>query len=170
VQKLGKKQGTVQLAEGSTMDVVLHNAKYFTKLALYNLFLITQAIENGWNIGNKGQMIYLQKDAKTLQFDVVIKTKTNWVSGVQIIPRIDENIATAALGPGKSVGMMEYHDLLGHVSKATTKATGCYYYIKLLGKFKICADCAKAKAGQKNVPKCTTLCKLRRMQKGYFST
>jgi hypothetical protein len=67
----------VQLAEGSTMDIVLHNVKYAPKLALYNLFLITQAIANGRNIGNKGQMIYLQKDAKTLQFDVVIKTKTS---------------------------------------------------------------------------------------------
>jgi hypothetical protein len=88
-----------------------------------------------------------------LQFDVVIKTKTGWVSGVQIMPRVDENIATAALGPGKSVGMMEYHDMLGHVSKATTKATARYYDIKLEGKFEICSDCAKAKARQKNVLK-----------------
>jgi hypothetical protein len=61
-QKLGKKQGTVQLAEGTKMDIVLHNVENVPKLALYNLFSITQAIANGWNIGNKGQMIYLKKD------------------------------------------------------------------------------------------------------------
>jgi hypothetical protein len=54
------------------------------------------------------------------------------------MPRIDENIATAALGPEKSIGMMEYHDLLCHVSKATTKATACYHDIKLMGKVEIC--------------------------------
>jgi hypothetical protein len=117
-----------------------YNVKFVPKLAPYNLFSITQAIANGWNIGNKGQMIYLKKDMNILQFYVVIKTKTGWVSGVQIMPRIDENIAIAALGPGKSVGMMEYHDMLCHVSEATTKATSRYYDIKLKGKFEICAD------------------------------
>ena len=152
-QKLGKKRGTVQLADGATMDIVLHNVKFVPKLAPYNLFSITQAIANGWNIGNKGKMIYLKKEESVLQFDVVIKTKTGWVSGVQITPRIAENIATAALGPGKSVNTMKYHDMLGHVSEAITRATARYYDIKLEGKFEVCADCAKAKARQKNVPK-----------------
>jgi hypothetical protein len=31
---------------------------------------------------------------------------------------------------------MEYHDMLGHVSEATTKATARYYNIKLEGKIR----------------------------------
>ena len=47
------------------------------------------------------------------------------------MPGIIENIATAALGPGKSANTMKYHGMLGHVPKATTRATAKYYDISV---------------------------------------
>ena len=113
---------------------------------MVNLFSITYALKQDWSIGNEGTTIIMKKDGFMLKFDKQIKTKRGYVCGVQIHPRIDENYATPALEPGKTVPMMVYHDTMGHVSEAVSKKTAKYYGIKLQGDFGVCGDCARAKA------------------------
>ena len=96
--------------------IVLNDVMYIPELTLVNLFLITYALTHGWSIGNEGTTILMKKDDFILRFDKKIPTKRGYVCGVQIHPRIEENYATPALEPGKTVQMMYYHDTMGHVS------------------------------------------------------
>ena len=153
--KIGKKRGMIKLEDGSVMNIVLQNVKYVPDLAPYNLFSITQAISNGWSLGNEGKTILLKNEGKILKFNKMLKTKSGYVGGAEILPRVEENLAVPAIAPGKPIDIMKFHDMLGHLSEATTKKTAEYYGIKLSGTFEVCADCAKAKARQKNIPKGT---------------
>jgi hypothetical protein len=95
----------------------------------------------------------LKNGRSVLKFNKMLKTKSGYVGGAEILPRVDDNIAAPALSPGKGIDIMKFHDMLGHVSESTTKKTAEYYGVKLIGSFEVCSDCAKAKARQKNIPK-----------------
>ena len=151
--KIGKKRGMIKNDDGTIMNVVLTNVKYVPDLAPYNLFSITQAISSGWMLGNEGKTIILKNGQSVLKFNKMLKTKSGYVGGAEILPRVDDNIAAPALSPGKGVDIMKFHDMLGHVSESMTRKTAEYYGVKLIGNFDVCVDCAKAKARQKNVPK-----------------
>jgi hypothetical protein len=144
--KIGKKKGMIKLNDGTLMNVLLNNVKYVPNLAPYNLFSITQAISSGWMLGNEGKTILLMNGKSVLKFNKMLKTKSGYVGGAEILPRVDDNIAAPALSPGKGVDIMKLHDMLGHVSKSTTRKTAEYYGVKLIGNFEVYADCAKAKA------------------------
>jgi hypothetical protein len=135
----------IKLNDGTIMNVVLNNVKYVPNLVPYNLFSITQAISSGWMLGNEGKTILLKNGKSVLKFNKILKTKSGYVGGAEILPRVDDNIAAPALSPGKGVNIMKFHDMLGHVSESTTRKTAEYYGVKLNGNF--------AKAQQRNVPK-----------------
>jgi hypothetical protein len=56
-------------------------------------------------------------------------TKSRYVGGAEILPRVDDSIAAPVLSPGKGIHIMKFHDMLGHVSKKATKKTAEYYRI-----------------------------------------
>ena len=82
--KIGKKRGMIKLEDGSVMNIVLQNVKYVPDLAPYNLFSITQAISNGWSLGNEGKTILLKNQNKVLKFNKMLKTKSGYVGGAEI--------------------------------------------------------------------------------------
>jgi hypothetical protein len=143
----------IKLDDGRIMNIVLNNVQYVPNLSPYSLFSITQAISSGWMLVNEGKTILLKNGKSVLKFNKMLKTKSGYVGGAEILPRVDDNIAASALSSGKGVDIMKFHDMLRHVSESTTKKTAEYYGVKLIGNFEVCADCAKAKARQRNVPK-----------------
>jgi hypothetical protein len=144
--KIGKKKGVIKLDDGTILNVVLNTVKYVPDLAPYNLFSNTQAISSGWMLGNERKTILLKNGKSVLKFNKMLKTKSGYVGGAEILPKVDDNIAAPALSPGKGVDIMKFHDMLGHVSESTTRKTAEYFGVKLIGIFEVCADCAKAKA------------------------
>jgi hypothetical protein len=69
----------IKLNDGTIMNIVLNNVKYVPKLALYNLFSITQAISSGWMLGNEGKTILLKNGKPVLKFNKMLKTKSGYV-------------------------------------------------------------------------------------------
>ena len=148
---VGDKHGYITDRSGNRKKVVFKGTKYVPELAPYNLCSITHCLEEGFNLGNDGKMITLKKDGFTLEFNKEIKTKSGYVCGVRVEPE-ELEIATPALKDGP-VDVMRFHELLGHPSEAKTRAVAKYYGVKLTGEFKVCSDCAEAKARAAAIPK-----------------
>jgi hypothetical protein len=77
------------LDDGTVMNIVLQNVKYVPDLAPYNLFSITQAISNGWSLGNHStqeprQGFEVQQDAEDEEWI--------YVGGAAILPQIEDNL------------------------------------------------------------------------------
>jgi hypothetical protein len=119
------------------------------------LFSLTKALSKGWNIGNKGIKLFINKGSATLKFDQVFRTQKGLILGVEMVPRTQgmAGIATAALDRGKTLQIDHLHNILGHPSEDTTRKTAEFYRWNVNGKFTPCEDCGIAKAWQKNVNK-----------------
>ena len=156
--KTGKKRVKIIQDNGKEIIGLLENVKYVPKLAPYNLFSITTAIDNGYKLGNEGRKIILSKDGKELIFDREVKTKSGYVPGIKMQPikselgrEKDNNFGFPTLTIGKKLDINVFHQLLGHVSENVTRNTAKYYGVELDGKFNTCKECALAKAQQKNL-------------------
>ena len=148
---IGDKHGFITDRNGNKRKVVFKGTKYVPELAPYNLCSVTHCLEEGFNLSNEGKMIVLKKDGFTLEFDKEIKTASGYVCGVTVEPQVAE-IATPALKEGP-IGIMRFHELLGHPSEAKTRAVASYYGVKLIGDFEVCSHCAEAKAKAAAIPK-----------------
>jgi hypothetical protein len=82
---------------------------------------------SGWILGNEGKTILLKNGNSVLKLNKMFKTKSGYVGGMEILPRVGDSIAAPALSPGKGVDIMKFHDMLGHVSESTTRKTAEYY-------------------------------------------
>lgn len=152
--KMGTMKGTIKMPDGTIRNVSLKNCKYVPQLAPFNLFSITHALRNGFNLGNDKEKIFIQKGDFKLLFDHRIETKTGYVVGAEITPNAsDTEFATPTLSETKPVDVNEFHKLLGHPSESKMRFIAKYYGVKLTGKFEVCTHCAQAKARQANIPK-----------------
>ena len=150
--KVGKKKATVMHKDGTTEDVTLTNVKYVPGLWV-NLFSISQALKNGFSIGNKDVVITLTKGSTVLKFDRIIPTHQGFVIGMEIRSRTTGNIAAAMLEAGSSIDINAAHEMLGHISMASVRKTASMLGWKLTGKENPCENCARAKSKQASVPK-----------------
>jgi hypothetical protein len=141
--KIGKRHITIIQKDGSTQDTILSQ---------YNLFSISESLQNGWNISNKGVEIKFSKGKTEIVFDRIIKASKGLVVGVEILSRTDA-MAHIMLDRGKSIDMNILHTALGHLSQEVTKKTAEYYDLKITGTFKPCSDCQTAKSKQNTVTK-----------------
>jgi hypothetical protein len=152
--KIGKKRLTVMQKDGSTQDVVLTDVKFVPELWV-NLFSIGKALQNGFNIGNKGIRIHLEKGNTKLIFDRIMPTSKGFVVGMEMLPttRNRGNMAIVALDKGQRVKMKDLHGLLTHVGEDTARKTAKHYEWEVYGTLEPCNHCATAKARQKNMNK-----------------
>jgi hypothetical protein len=67
-------KATVQQLDGTTVDIKLNNVAYVPELSI-NLLGITKAMENGFQVSNKGNIMSLTKGSVTIKFDKLQKTK-----------------------------------------------------------------------------------------------
>ena len=65
---IGTLKAIVEQADGTKMDVILKNVAYVPDLAT-NLFSITKAMENGFEVSSKGNIMSLSKGSKVIKLD-----------------------------------------------------------------------------------------------------
>ena len=90
VTKVGTLHRTTFQEDGSSMDIELKGYKYVPSLQV-NLFSITKALDQGWNLTNKGVQMILTKGRAKLTFDKVFKTDTGKVVGIELLTRHEES-------------------------------------------------------------------------------
>lgn len=140
--KIGKKKLMVIQKDGTTLDVVLDECKFVPGLWI-NLFSITKALGNKWNISNKGQCLILSKNNVSIEFDRIMKTDNGAVVGVLMKPRIDK--MNVSMEKGRVVDINDFHNAIGHINEDSLIKTAAFYGIKLKGKFKTCYECSISK-------------------------
>jgi hypothetical protein len=82
--KVGSLKCHVIQLNGSRVNVILKEVNYVPGLWV-NLFRISKALKNGFNLSDKGLMISLKKVSVSVTFDRVIKTVNGSISGINYI-------------------------------------------------------------------------------------
>jgi hypothetical protein len=150
--KIGMKKLVVIQKDGSTLDIILDECKYVPGLWI-NLFSITKAVGNKWNLSNKGQSIVLSKNKTTLMFDRLMQTDNGAVVGVIMKPKIDT--MHLSIEKGRVVDINDFHKSMGHINEESLRKTALFYNIKLKVKLDKCYECSISKIKQRNVAKTT---------------
>jgi hypothetical protein len=78
-----------------------NNVKYIPEL-MVNLLSIPVALNNGFQIGNKGIHLYLTKGDFKLEFDRIFQTGKGFVCGTELIPT-SGSIAAAVMDVGTNI-------------------------------------------------------------------
>jgi len=79
---------------GDTMDMMLEDHKHAPDFDVC-LFSLMKAIEKGWTLSNKGTNVVLMKKNTTTAFDRITKTKDGILCGVELQPRLGEQVTRA---------------------------------------------------------------------------
>jgi hypothetical protein len=154
-KKVGSLRCMVQQKNGEKFVIVLKDIKFVQELWV-NLFSISKALKNGFNLVNEDVVMKLMKGNTTLYFDRMLKTKNGFVSGIKLLPILGNNIATTAVEADKvkpKVDINNLHKILGHCGEDATRMTGISFGHDVVGDYKTCEACSFAKARQKNINK-----------------
>jgi len=129
--------------------------KYVPDLCV-NLISIPTALQNGFQIGNKGNHLYLKKGNFQLYFDKLFKTRKSYVCGIELYPMIP-NFASVAIadGNGPTIKSEIAHKRLGHCREDAIRKTAKYYNWHLSSLLNACAFCGIGKARQAPLNKIT---------------
>jgi hypothetical protein len=152
--KVGSLKCHVIHINGSSIDVILKEVKYAPELWV-NLFRINKALKNGFDLNNKGLMISLKKGSISVKFDRVIKTVNGYNYGIKMttydpfVAYVEKGRLTAI----KEIDVNKFHEMIGHCGVDRLKKTANIHGLKFKGEFKVCEDCAVAKARKRNVNK-----------------
>ena len=152
--KIGKLKCKVVQEDGSSCEVTLTDVRFVPELWV-NLFSIGKVLSKGFQLGNDGIKIHVSKNDFRLCFDKVIKTRTGYVLGVDMIPLAPEVAAYAHASKSK-FEVNKLHQVFGHCGEECLRLTAKAYNWDLTGKLDACVDCAVGKARQKNVNKSWT--------------
>jgi hypothetical protein len=90
VHKIGTLHRTAFQEDGTSLDIELKGYKYVPQLQV-NLFSITKALDQGWNLSNKGVLMILTKGKASITFDKIFKTDTGKVVGIELLTRLEES-------------------------------------------------------------------------------
>jgi hypothetical protein len=139
---------------GSSIDMRLKEVKYIPELWL-NLFSISKALKNGFDLRNKWFMISLKKGSVSVTFYRAIKTVNGSISGIKMTT-YDPSVAYLAKGSltaRKEIDVNKFHEMIGNCCVDRLKKTANIHGLKLKGEFKVCEDYALSKARQRNINK-----------------
>ena len=103
-------------------------------------------------MSNEGIHVILSKGKEKIVFDRVIKTKDGKLCGVEILPRIADEMANPTMS-AKSWDINRMHEVFNHVSEETLRKTAHAYGWTVTGKYKTCPDCQVSHIAQQGVPK-----------------
>ena len=152
IKKYGKKKCQVKNQNGE-MTTVTINFAHVPGLWT-TLISLTNAMEKGFALQGKEKTLILKKGKAEIIFDKQVKTPRGFLLATELTILLPtENLAMAALEPGKKVNIQEMHELLGHPHIQAVRATAKNMGIELTGKFQECEDCALAKARRLEIPK-----------------
>jgi hypothetical protein len=139
---------------GSTVNVKFKEVKYVPELWV-NSFSISKALKKGFNLNNKGLMISSKKESISVTFDRVIKTVNGSISSIKMTTYdpYAAYITKGSLTSIKELDVNKFHEMVGHCGVDRLKKTTNIHGLKLKREFKVCEDCAVAKARKRNVNK-----------------
>jgi hypothetical protein len=114
-----------------------------------------QGIEERIQFEQQGLMISLKKGSVSVTFDRVIKTVNGSISGIKMTTHdhFVAYLANGSLTAIKEIDVNKFHEMIGHCGVDRLKKTANIDGLKFKGEFKVCEDCALAKARQRNVNK-----------------
>jgi hypothetical protein len=150
--KVGSLKCHVIQLNGSSVDVTLKEVKYVPGFSV-NLFSISKALKNGFDLSNKGLMISLKKGSVSVTFDRVIKKVNGSISGIKMTI-YDPSVAYLAKGSLtaiKEINVNKFHEMIGHCGVDRLRKTVNIHGLKFKGEFKVYEDCELAKVRQRNV-------------------
>jgi hypothetical protein len=152
--KVGSLRRRLIQLDGSTLDIVINEVKYLPDLCA-NLFSVNKAFKNGCRLSNEGESISLTKGSSSITFDRIIKSLDGTISGIKMVSLDSPTayIAQNKIDSNKSIDVNKFHEMIGYCGLDCSKKTAQIFDLKLRGDFKVCSDCAIAKARQKNVGK-----------------
>jgi hypothetical protein len=150
--KIGKKRMTVIQKESLTQNIVLKDFKYVPELWV-NLFPIGKALQNNFNIGNKGIKISLVKGKAKIVFDWIMPTSKGFVVGIENAANRTQQLGRTCSRQGQTGQHQNLHGWLTHAGKDCTHKTAKHYDWEIFGKLEPCGHCAMAKSRQKNLNK-----------------
>jgi hypothetical protein len=133
---------------------VISEVKYLPDLCA-NLFSMNKALKDGFKLSNEGENISLTKGSASITFDSIIKSLDGTVSGIEMVSLESPSayIAQNKTDSSKSIDVNKFHEMIGHCGVNCLNKTAQVHVLKLKGDFKVCEDCAVAKARQKNLNK-----------------
>jgi hypothetical protein len=152
--KVGSLRRRVIQVNGSTLDIVITEVKFLPDLCA-KLFSVNNAIKNKFDLSNEGENISLIKGSSSITFDRIIKSLDGTVSGIKMVSLESSSayVAQNKLDSCKSIDVNKFHEMIGHCGLDSLKKTAQVHGLKLKGDFKVCKDCADAKARQKKLNK-----------------
>jgi hypothetical protein len=154
-KKVGSLRCIVQQKNGEKFVVVLKDVKFVPELWV-NLFSISKALKNGFNLGIEDVAMKLMKGNTTLYFNRMLKTKNGFVSGIKLLPILGNNIATTVVEANKvkpKININNLHKIVGHFGEVATRMTGKSFGYDVVGNYMTCEASSVAKARQKNINK-----------------
>jgi hypothetical protein len=97
----------------------------------------------------------LTKGSASITFDRIIKSLDGTVSGIKMVSFESSTafVTQNKLESSKIINMNKFHEMIGRCGVNRWKKTAQVHGLKLKGDFKVCEDCAVAKARQKNLNK-----------------
>ena len=122
----------------------------------HDLFSFTKAMKDGWQMNGRwkegGLMIELFKTTRaSMKFDTMIPSRSSWLMGIRVQRVFDQ--AHAAMEPGKTIFISQFHQITGHTGEHLLKPTANYMKLRLIGRLPPWEVWAKAKIRQRNIPK-----------------
>jgi hypothetical protein len=152
--KVGSLRRRVVQVDGSTLEIVISEVKYLPDLCA-NLFIMNKALKNGYKLSDEGDNISLTKGSAFIFFDIIIKSLDGTVSRIKMVSLESSTafVTQNILESNKIINVNKFHEMIGHCGVDRLKKTAQVHGLKLKGDFKVCKDCAIAKARQKNINK-----------------
>jgi hypothetical protein len=153
---IGQKRLIVIQDDGSTSNIILKECLYVPGLCT-NLFSLTKAIQNNWQISNDGLKLKLTNRNDSLLFDQVLKTTNGYVNGVYMCHQAESANIMVTKNNDKQpvVDINDVHVTLGHINKDIIYKTAQNYNFRVKGNLKPCLACSLSKIKQRNIPKTT---------------
>ena len=108
-------KATVHHLDGTTVDIKLNNVAYVPELSI-NLLSITKAMENSFQVSNKGNIMSLTKGSVTIKFDKLHKMKNRFCPGILMKTKTPHESAYIA----QVITYTEAHQKLGHPEEEVT--------------------------------------------------
>jgi hypothetical protein len=151
--KIGSLKCWVIQVDDTGLDITLRKVKLAVDLGI-NLFNIIKPLKTGCNLRNKGLKTSLSNGTFLTTLDRVIRTTNVSVSVIKLLTESPGVYNTlSGFFHGRKMSIYDFLMMLGHYGSARLEETNKIHNLKLNGEFKICEQCAIAKASHKNVTK-----------------
>ena len=116
---------TVLQTSGTQQHIVLNEVQFVPDLAI-NLFSITKALDNGWNVSNQNVMVSLEKHKTKITFDKIFRTEYGVVLGIEMCSKALV-LAHVNIDDKLSIDINYLHKLMGHPSEDILRTTAHHY-------------------------------------------